>query len=66
MGIGGMAGQLAGSLLSGGKPNNQQQHSSGGYGGSSGGGHQQSGGLMGMASGFLGGHHGQPVYGLSL
>ena len=59
-----MAGQLAGSLLSGGKPNQQQQQGSG-YGGSSGGGYQQSGGLMGMASGFLGGHHGQQVCGFN-
>ncbi|KAL8690423.1 MAG: hypothetical protein Q9218_004123 [Villophora microphyllina] len=57
---GGLAGQLIGGLLGGGKPHNQQQpqpsqHSTtpGGYGSSSGG-HQQ-GGL----GSFFGGHHGQ-------
>ena len=58
---GGLAGQLVGSFLGGGKPHDQQASSqgSGGHGGSSGG-HGQ-GGLMGLASGFLGGHHGTSV-----
>lgn len=67
-GGGGLAGQLVGSLLGGGKPHNQDhssQHSggSGGYsgsGGASSGTHDQ-GGLLGMASGFLGGHHSSSV-----
>lgn len=50
---GGLTGQLVGSLLGGGKP-------SGGQAGSSSGGHGQ-GGLMGLASGFLGGHHAPSV-----
>lgn len=60
-GGGGLAGQLVGSFLGGGKPHDQQPSSqgSGGHGGSSGG-HGQ-GGLMGLASGFLGGHHGTSV-----
>lgn len=69
---GGLAGQLVGSLLGGGKPNKHStpsgQHSasgpadygnapSGSGGGGGGGGHGQGSGLMGMASGFMGGHH---------
>ena len=50
-----MAGHLVGSLFDGGKPPKQ---SAGGPGGASSGAHQQ-GGLVGMASGFLGGQHGQ-------
>lgn len=58
-GNGGLAGQLVSSFLGGNKPHNSQQQQqsgqhSGGYGGSTGSAHQQ-GGLMGMASGFLGG-----------
>lgn len=56
-GGGGLAGQLVGSFLGGSKPHDQQ---SAGHGGSSSGGHGQ-GGLMGLASGFLGGHHGASV-----
>ena len=52
-GGGGLAGQLVGSFLGGGKPQ-EQQHSNQGSGG-----HGQ-GGLMGLASGFLG-HHGASV-----
>ncbi|MCJ1254860.1 hypothetical protein MMC24_002676 [Lignoscripta atroalba] len=74
-GGGGIAGQLVGSLLGGGKPQNQQHTSQpssgsggfGGFGGSSSG-TQQHGGLMNMASGLLGGHHGsssQNNYGYS-
>jgi hypothetical protein len=64
-GGGGIAGQLVGSLLGGGKPHGHQssgQHSgsSGAHGGSSSGGHGQ-GGLMGMASSFLGGHQSSSV-----
>lgn len=64
-GGGGIAGQLVGSLLSGGKPQkqnqpNQQSGAAGGYGGSSSG-HGQPG-LVGMASSFLGGHHGASVW----
>ena len=64
---GGIAGQLIGSFLGGNnKPQNQQnQNTSSGYNASPAGthGHQQGqqGGLMGMASSFLGGHHGSPV-----
>lgn len=57
-GGGGIAGQLVGSLLGGGKP--QHSGAGGGHGGSSSGQHQQ-GGLMGMASSFLGGHQGSSV-----
>ena len=64
-GSGGLAGQLVGSLLGGGKPHNQQQssHSSGSFGssGTSSSAQHQGGGLMGMASNFLGGHHGSSV-----
>lgn len=52
---GGLASQFVGSLLGGGsKPHDQQpsHQSSGGHG---------QGGLMGLASGFLGGHHGASV-----
>lgn len=65
-GGGGIAGQLVGSLLGGGKPHGQQssaQHS--GAGGGSAGAHQQ-GGLIGLASGFLGGHPGSTVCYLSI
>lgn len=58
-GGGGIAGQLMGSLLGGGKPHNQSQSSQqpggpGGHGGST-------SGLTGIASGFVGGHHGSAV-----
>lgn len=64
-GGGGIAGQLMGSLLGGGKPHNQNQSSqqpggSGGHGGSTSGAHDH-GGLTGIASGFLGSHHGSAV-----
>ena len=62
----GIAGQLLGSFLGGSTPHNQQaQASSGQFTGSSTGsqGHQQGqhSGIMGMASSFLGGHHGSSV-----
>ncbi|MCJ1474965.1 hypothetical protein MMC13_003625 [Lambiella insularis] len=64
-GGGGLAGQLMGSLLGGSKPQKPQSGSSSGAGdigvpgGSSSGSHQQ-GGLMSLASGFLGGHQKPP------
>ena len=57
-GGGGIAGQLVGSLLGGGKP--QHSSTSGGHAGSSSGTSHQ-GGLVGMASSFLGGHQGPSV-----
>ena len=59
---GGLTGQIVGSLFGGGKPQNQQSSNQGPgtYDSSSSGGHGQSG-LMGLASGFLGGHHGSSV-----
>lgn len=59
-GSGGIAGQLVGSLLGGGKP--QHSGAGGGHGGSSSGASHQ-GGLMGMASSFLGGHQSSSVGG---
>ena len=56
-GGGGLAGQFVGSLLGGNKPQHQQQSAPPPSSSS-----HQSGGLMGMASGLLGGHHGSVCY----
>lgn len=58
-GFGGLAGQLVGSFVGGGKPNKPEQHQQSSQHSSSGG---QHGGLMG----FLGGHHGSSVRAASL
>ena len=54
-GSGGLTGKLVGSLLGGGKPHSNAPPGGSGVQGSSSSGHSQ-GGLMGMASGLLGGH----------